>query len=693
VFPSGPFDPRYGQYRNEGGVFYPPVPTRVESAEEVRDIIGAALRAGTNVSIVVDDSGDTITISATGGGGGSYTDEQVRDAVAAALRAGTGVTITNDDAGDTITIAATGVVTGLAEQRAVTLARAKGSAMVRQMTAAPPYAPLLMDSPPVVTHGTSVTSGLTATYGAERVRWTGPLSATPALAGAMQPRGTTSGTTGDANWNARAAEMWFDFDGRYLDLNMRCNASVRYRVWIDGEAATPDFVPLPSGTNANGFVKFDFGAARRERPRRILIEWEDQSAAIQILAIRANPTDYLAPSPGGQRWIWVGDSQARGTGPTRESFAYARTVGRMLGITDFWHIVSSAPGTGLVHANDASIGNYGSRAQYDVIPYLRAGDMLVVQGSVNDYQQAGNVGPALAAYVEQVRAAVPDVGIIVTGLAYIGTPDADRTTINTELKNKAAELGLPFVDPLDPLVFGGTGRSTGPTGDGPADWGRAADYTHFTDAGAWVFGRRLAALIGRAVGIPTGDLKLNRQSVGTLTPALPSATYFYPVSAGARGTSAMLGNSNMRAAPWQTERSVSLARIGVDISGAGQSGAVVRLGVYADNGQGYPGALLVDAGTVAADTTGVKEATIALALPPGLYWLVACVQDAPTTQPTVRTVANWTPDVPIGLGTGTPVADAVIVGYAAGAPAAFPASFPTGNAGSGSAARVFLRTA
>ena len=37
-------------------------------AEQVRDIIGAALGAGTNVSIVVDDPGDTITISASGGG-------------------------------------------------------------------------------------------------------------------------------------------------------------------------------------------------------------------------------------------------------------------------------------------------------------------------------------------------------------------------------------------------------------------------------------------------------------------------------------------------------------------------------------------------------------------------------------------------------------------------------------------------
>lgn len=73
--------------------------------EQVRDVIGAALVAGTNVTITVNDAGDTITIASTGGG---YTDEQVRDVIGAALVAGSGISITVNDAGDTITIAASG---------------------------------------------------------------------------------------------------------------------------------------------------------------------------------------------------------------------------------------------------------------------------------------------------------------------------------------------------------------------------------------------------------------------------------------------------------------------------------------------------------------------------------------------------------------------------------------------------------
>lgn len=39
-------------------------------AERIRDVIGAALVAGSNITITVNDAGDTITIDASGGGGG-----------------------------------------------------------------------------------------------------------------------------------------------------------------------------------------------------------------------------------------------------------------------------------------------------------------------------------------------------------------------------------------------------------------------------------------------------------------------------------------------------------------------------------------------------------------------------------------------------------------------------------------------
>jgi hypothetical protein len=80
----------------------------ITDQEVVRDTIGAALRAGENMTIVVDDAANTITLSSTGGGTTGVTDpEVVRDTIANALRGGAGIAISPNDTGDTITISST----------------------------------------------------------------------------------------------------------------------------------------------------------------------------------------------------------------------------------------------------------------------------------------------------------------------------------------------------------------------------------------------------------------------------------------------------------------------------------------------------------------------------------------------------------------------------------------------------------
>jgi hypothetical protein len=101
------------QYRDNGTTwveeFTFPKPASLNSsyisdlAEFCRDTIGAALVAGTRVSITVNDAGDTITIASDD----ASTAEFVRDTIGTALVAGTGVSVTVNDAGDTITIAST----------------------------------------------------------------------------------------------------------------------------------------------------------------------------------------------------------------------------------------------------------------------------------------------------------------------------------------------------------------------------------------------------------------------------------------------------------------------------------------------------------------------------------------------------------------------------------------------------------
>lgn len=70
-------------------------------AERIRDTIGTALIAGSNVTITVSDPGDTITIDASSGTG--YTDEQAQDAVGTILTDTATIDFTYNDASNQIT--------------------------------------------------------------------------------------------------------------------------------------------------------------------------------------------------------------------------------------------------------------------------------------------------------------------------------------------------------------------------------------------------------------------------------------------------------------------------------------------------------------------------------------------------------------------------------------------------------------
>ena len=82
---------------------------------------------------------------------------------------------------------------------------------------------------------------------------------------------------------------------------------------------------------------------------------------------------------------------------------------------------------------------------------------------------------------------------------------------------------------------------------------------------------------------------------------------------------------------------LTIDRLGVSITTAG-AGSTVRLGIYASAANGYPGALLLDAGTIDSSTTGLKEITMSLAVRAGRYWLAAAAQGG--TPPSTRIVTN-----------------------------------------------------
>lgn len=105
-------------------------------------------------------------------------------------------------------------------------------------------------------------------------------------------------------------------------------------------------------------------------------------------------------------------------------------------------------------------------------------------------------------------------------------------------------------------------------------------------------------------------------------------------------TSNVLVNGTLRVAPIYLARTVSLTKIGLQVTVIGDAGSTIRLGIYGDTGEFYPGALVLDAGTIAGDSATVQEITIAQTLPKGVYWIGGAVQGVTVTQPTVRIVSG-----------------------------------------------------
>lgn len=83
--------------------------------------------------------------------------------------------------------------------------------------------------------------------------------------------------------------------------------------------------------------------------------------------------------------------------------------------------------------------------------------------------------------------------------------------------------------------------------------------------------------------------------------------------------------STLRAYPWLVKRRLVIRAVRCEVTTLAAS-STFRVGLYADNGQAYPGSLISgsDVAPMDGSTTGVKLNTFAsdITLNPGLYWVV-----------------------------------------------------------------------
>lgn len=153
------------------------------------------------------------------------------------------------------------------------------------------------------------------------------------------------------------------------------------------------------------------------------------------------------------------------------------------------------------------------------------------------------------------------------------------------------------------------------------------------------------------------------------------------ITGGTQTTQGIASANSLRAFPLFVPKTMRFDRIAIRVTTAATGVTPrVRLGIYADNGNVYPGQLLLDAGEVDVSTLGVKELTIDITLKGGrLYWLALVGQD--TTSLVVAAIPN-TDHYPI-VGYEADLSGAPLSAWAhtqtyGALPATYPTSAPTG---------------
>ena len=153
---------------------------------------------------------------------------------------------------------------------------------------------------------------------------------------------------------------------------------------------------------------------------------------------------------------------------------------------------------------------------------------------------------------------------------------------------------------------------------------------------------------GRVTGVITNAVSGGGGSTPAITRRYRSG-YYYQVNPDPNGDLAFGPTQNMlMLVPFPVGEATTIDRITCGVIGTGNAGSVVRLGFYNDD-DGFPGALLFDAGTVDATSSGYKEITVSQSLTANtLYWVAFCWQGGSPGSATVRASgigsgASWVP--------------------------------------------------
>lgn len=214
-----------------------------------------------------------------------------------------------------------------------------------------------------------------------------------------------------------------------------------------------------------------------------------------------------------------------------------------------------------------------------------------------------------------------------------------------------------------------------------------ADKADIAAAAAVHERKALGFSTSRMQSTPTADIDalIKNLKIGPGKARHRTGLYYGP-DGGAIGTQLLVEDA-LVVGPLVWEEYAVIEEIGIDVTTAGSEGNLY-VALYADRGDGYPGESIHVSAALAV-TTGFKStASLAIELPPGLYWAGVVCNQVTTTVATVRSVTGNSRFVGETAGAN----DVLLAGYSqAAVTGAPPATFTDTVTPSAFAPRVLMK--
>lgn len=167
------------------------------------------------------------------------------------------------------------------------------------------------------------------------------------------------------------------------------------------------------------------------------------------------PVPYSTPStiklPKNPRLLVLGDSYTQGFAASPETKGYAYLVGQDLG----WRTeIDGVGGTGFTYGGpDGEQLDYGTRIKSYIAAGGTAPDVIVLEGSQNDYRSVGTITATIVTDVGLLKKAYPKAVIVLFGPAAPQPLQAQLSTIDAADAAAATQLKIPYISPFQQNWF------------------------------------------------------------------------------------------------------------------------------------------------------------------------------------------------------------------------------------------------